>query len=61
MFLSPIILEPIRIVIEYPIAIYKIKKTRERYWFSPLINGLLITLVTKINKNLYKFASANVD
>ena len=30
-------------------------------WFSPLINGLLITLVTKINKNLYKFASANVD
>jgi hypothetical protein len=30
-------------------------------WSSPLINGLLITLVKKINKNLYTFASANVD
>jgi len=30
-------------------------------WFSPLIIGLLITLVTKINKIFHKFASANVD
>ena len=33
----------------------------KEYWFSPLIIGLLITVFTKINKNPYKFASANVD